>query len=462
MAAERLQKLLARAGFGSRRACEELITAGRVTVDGQVVKELGAKADLATRDVRLDGSRLRAEHPEYWLLNKPAGVVCTNFDPAGRRRPIDLMSHVKARLFPVGRLDVDSKGLLIMTNDGEFANRLAHPRYEVPKTYLATVAGEVTPGDVRRIMRGVYLSEGRTRTSQIRVIKRSRMRSIVEVTIREGRNRQVRRMLARLGHPVQDLVRTRIGRISLRGLGAGQSRRLMPDELEYLREMPETPPPVRQPFKRPEVAPPAAEQGVAHAGLRHGGAGLRPGGAGQPAPAQAEQRPSVPGAVRLPRREHRPPEKGERRPPWQRGKRPPERREFRPRGDRARPPFEKRGARGPERREFRPRGDRARPPLEKRGRPPFEKRRERGPERGGPPRGGPPRGGPHRGDRREGPREKPKRFQEKRSRSQHDTDGVGKKGPGDRRDARGGRGRGPGDRDGPPQRGRRVRGHPPQ
>ena len=457
MAAERLQKLLARAGFGSRRACEELITAGRVTVGGRVVKELGAKADLAAEDVRLDGSRLRAEHPEYWLLNKPVGVVCTNFDPAGRRRPIDFMGHVKARLFPVGRLDAGSKGLLIMTNDGEFANRLAHPRYEVPKTYVATVAGDVTPGDVRRIMRGVHLSEGRTRTSQVRIIKRSRMRSMVEVTIREGRNRQVRRMLARLGHPVRDLVRTRIGRISLRGLSVGQSRRLMPDELEYLRKMPETPPPVGQgrpggpvgrPFKRPEEAPPAA---------------------GQPAPAQAAERPAAPGAVRLPpRREHRPPQgreppktdRGERRPPWQRGKRPPERREFRPRGDRARPPFEKRERPPFEKRARPPFEKRERPPLEKRERPPFEKRRERGPERGGPPRGG-----PNRGDRSP-PRlragEKPKRFQEKRSRRQHDTDGVGKKGPGDRRDARGGRGRGSGRRDRPPQRGRRFRGHSPE
>ena len=243
MAAERLQKLLARAGFGSRRACEDLITAGRVSVDGKIIIELGAKADPDTQDVRLDGSRLKPERPEYWLLDKPKDVVCTNFDPAGRRRPIDIMQHyTKARLFPVGRLDTDSKGLLLMTNDGDLANRLMHPRYEVPKTYVATVVGDLDPEGMRRLRRGIWLAEGRTRPAQVRIITHGRAKSLLEITIREGRNRQVRRMLAHLGHNVRELVRTRIGRITLRGMKVGEARRLEPDEIEYLKQLPDMPP----------------------------------------------------------------------------------------------------------------------------------------------------------------------------------------------------------------------------
>jgi len=237
MPAERLQKILARAGAGSRRACETLIAEGRVSVDGEVVTRLGAKADPETQDIRLDGHRLRAEVPEYWIVNKPKGVVCTNRDPAGRPRAVDLMKETRARLFPVGRLDADSKGLLIMTNDGAFANRIAHPRYEVPKTYLATVLGRVTGQDIERLLRGVSLSEGRARTARVRVLKRGTSRSVLEITLREGRNRQIRRMLARLCHPVRDLVRTRIGRINLRGLGPGRARRLTPQEVKYLKEL---------------------------------------------------------------------------------------------------------------------------------------------------------------------------------------------------------------------------------
>jgi 23S rRNA pseudouridine2605 synthase len=257
MAAERLQKLLARAGFGSRRACEELVTAGRVSVDGRIVAELGAKADLETQDVRLDGSRLKPERPEYWILNKPKDCVCTNFDPAGRKRPIDIMRrYTKARLFPVGRLDTDTKGLLLMTNDGPLTNSLTHPRYEVPKTYVATVVGDLTQDAMRRLRRGVWLAEGRTRPAQVRVIAHGRSKSIVEITIREGRNRQVRRMLARLEHNVRELVRTRIGRITLRGLSVGEARRLESDEIEYLKKLPEMPPEAAPAFDRGRGGPP--------------------------------------------------------------------------------------------------------------------------------------------------------------------------------------------------------------
>ncbi len=237
MALERLQKLLARAGVASRRVCEELIAGGRVMVDGHVVTTLGVKADLGAQDVRLDGRRLRPERLEYWILNKPKGVVCTNYDPAGRPRPIDLVRATKVRLFPVGRLDAASKGLLLMTNDGEFANRLTHPRYGVPKTYLATVGGHVTAADIRRMVRGVHLAEGRTRAAEVHVVKRGRFRSRLRITLREGRNRQIRRVLARLGHPVRELVRTRIGRIALRGLRAGEARRLTDKEIQYLKTL---------------------------------------------------------------------------------------------------------------------------------------------------------------------------------------------------------------------------------
>jgi 23S rRNA pseudouridine2605 synthase len=242
MALERLQKILARAGVASRRASEEIISAGRVTVDGETVAELGAKADLATQDVRLDGRRLRPEPLEYWMLNKPKGVVCTNDDPAGRTRPVDLIPDSGARLFPVGRLDADSQGLLLLTNDGELANRLTHPRYEVPKTYQATVEGRVTGKEVQRLQKGVHLAEGKTGPPRVKVVKRTRSRSVLIITIREGRNRQVRRMLARLGHPVRDLVRTRIGRLSVRGLGSGKARRLSREEIEYLKALPDTDP----------------------------------------------------------------------------------------------------------------------------------------------------------------------------------------------------------------------------
>jgi len=366
MPAERLQKLLARAGVGSRRACEDIITAGRVMVDGRVVTELGTKADPQTQDVRLDGSRLHPERPEYWLLNKPKGVVCTNLDPAGRSRPVDLMQHyTQTRLFPVGRLDADSKGLLLMTNDGLFANRLTHPRYEVSKTYVATVAGDVTPDDLRRLRRGVWLAEGRTRPAQVRVVRRGHTRSTLEVTIREGRNRQIRRTLARLGHNVWELVRTRIGRLTLRGVGAGHARPLTPDEVEYLKKLPETPP---EAVERPYAGrdrPPSSPRRVACGDLM-AGKGRRAG----PAPVAA-----APSGGEAPPR--RPFDPGERRP--FRGRRG-DRREGAgrpPRGER--PPFggggrEREGASRPPRGEHSPFGgeDRKR---EGAGRPPRGERR---------------------------------------------------------------------------------------
>ena len=487
MALERIQKLLARAGLGSRRACEEIITSGRVTVDGRVVAELGAKADLAAQDVRVDGQRVKPEQPEYWILNKPKGVVCTNYDPAGRRRPIDLMAHSKARLFPVGRLDADSMGLLLMTNDGEFANRLTHPRFEVPKTYVATVAGDLTRDAVHRLVRGIWLAEGRTRRAEVRLVKRSRSKSVVEVTIREGRNRQIRRMLAKLGHNVWDLVRTRIGKISLRGVSVGRSRRLAPEELEYLRGLPDQPAPERS---RPVPTP------SAQAGRERGEAPRREGAA---PPLAAGRREGPPRRFEKPRRPRPVREREWRREPTaeERGVGPEPPHPFqKPRGE-GRPERPWRREEGPEgrgpasqrphrveKRHSKSRSEERGPGA--RGPKPFKKefggggrkgpwRRERGSEERGPAAGGPKpfkrklgggrREGPwRREDRREhsGPPPGAAGRREKRSPKTHDTGGAGKTGEGHgRRPGRGGGGRRFG-RGGAPGRGRRPGGHPPQ
>jgi len=230
---ERLHKILAHAGFGSRRACEELIGEGRVTVNGDAA-QVGDKAELGSDDIRVDGRRVKAERTVHYLLNKPPGVICTNADPSGRRKAIDLLTGVPERVYPVGRLDADSRGLLILTNDGELAARLTHPRYEVPKTYEAEVSGRVSAEDVRTLQSGLWLSDGRTSGVQVRVTHRGNARSRILITLREGRNRQVRRMLAKLGHKVRWLTRTRIGRLTLHGLGPGKFRRLTPDEVRAL------------------------------------------------------------------------------------------------------------------------------------------------------------------------------------------------------------------------------------
>ncbi|MBN2582176.1 MAG: rRNA pseudouridine synthase [Planctomycetes bacterium] len=230
---ERLHKILAHAGYGSRRACEELVEAGRVTVNGRTVT-LGDKAEAGSDDIRVDGRRIRAEQKVYFLLNKPKNIICTNSDPYGRRKVTDLLADVRQRVYPVGRLDADSRGLLIMTNDGDLAARLTHPRYEVPKTYEVEVKGEISGEDIQKLVSGVWLSEGRTRRSQLRLLHRGKDHSRLEITLREGRNRQVRRMLAHLDHKVKGLTRTRIGPLTLKGLGPGKYRPLTDSEVRSL------------------------------------------------------------------------------------------------------------------------------------------------------------------------------------------------------------------------------------
>ncbi len=234
---ERLQKVLARAGVASRRRAEELIRAGRVTVNGRVVTELGARVDPERDVVRVDGRPVRREPPTYILLHKPVGVVSTTRDPQGRRTVLDLLPDLGVRLYPVGRLDYDSSGLLLLTNDGELAHRLTHPRFGVEKVYRVRVQGHPSEDDLERLRRGVRLAEGPTAPARVRVLRRDADGTWLEVALREGRNRQVRRMLAALGYGVRALVRVREGPLALRGLQPGQWRHLSDQEVRRLKDI---------------------------------------------------------------------------------------------------------------------------------------------------------------------------------------------------------------------------------
>lgn len=231
----RLQKLLAQSGVASRRKCEELMLAGLVEVDGEVVTRLGTKVDPRAAVIRVDGKRLPPiSEKAYLVLNKPRGVVSTMSDPEGRRTLGDLVADRPERLFHVGRLDTDTSGLIILTNDGDFAQRLAHPSYEVDKTYVAEVEGEVSRGTLKRLREGVTLDDGPVAVSSARTVAASASGSIVELVIHEGRNRIVRRLLDHVGHPVRRLTRTAIGPVVLGRLGAGEMRELTLDELGQL------------------------------------------------------------------------------------------------------------------------------------------------------------------------------------------------------------------------------------
>ncbi len=233
----RLNKYLADHGVASRRRCDELIADGKVTVDGQIVRELGLKVDPARQVVETDGYVLKANDTRrrYYLLNKPSGVVCTNEGRETRPRAIDLITDpFKGRIYTVGRLDSDSKGLIVLTNDGEFAQQIMHPRYGIQKTYLVKVAGEIDDGTLTQIRDGVYLSEGRTAGARILVHDRGRDSSLLSITIREGMNREIRRVFARFGFKVTELKRVQIGPLTDRGLKPGRWRDLMPGEVAAL------------------------------------------------------------------------------------------------------------------------------------------------------------------------------------------------------------------------------------
>jgi 23S rRNA pseudouridine2605 synthase len=226
----RLAKFLAHGGVASRRRAEEIIGKGLVTVGGEVVTDPALDVD-AGDDVRVNGEAVAAEAREVWAVNKPVGVVSTAREPGSRTPVVDLV-ETEARLYPVGRLDADSSGLLLLTNDGELANRLTHPRYEVPKTYLASLKKPIAAGDLERLSRGVELEDGPTSPTQV---KRRSDRE-VEIVLREGRNRQVRRMLEAVGNEVVALRRIGFGRLRLGGLEDGDARRLSDDEIARLRE----------------------------------------------------------------------------------------------------------------------------------------------------------------------------------------------------------------------------------
>jgi len=234
----RLNKYLADHGIASRRAVDELISEGRVTVDGVIVEELGLKIDPDEQVVELNGERIapkRHERKQYYLLNKPTGVVCTNERRETRPRAIDLITdRAKGRIYSVGRLDEASKGLIILTNDGEFANRLTHPRYGVTKTYMVKLRGRITDEGVQKIREGVYLAEGRTGQARVVVRKRSREYSHLMVILREGKNREIRRTFHSVGFKVVELRRSRVGSLTDRGLKVGYWRKLTPAEVDEL------------------------------------------------------------------------------------------------------------------------------------------------------------------------------------------------------------------------------------
>lgn len=238
----RLQKVMAEAGIASRRGCEALIEAGAVTVNGTVVTRLPAWVNPVKDHIKVRGKSLRRDTDMvYVVLFKPRGVVCTNNDPDGRTRAVDLVRHPsRTRLFPVGRLDLDSSGLLLLTNDGELSNRMTHPRYHLPKIYEVTVRGAIAEKAMQRLERGLYLPDRerggkRTSKSSLEIIRRDRDRTRLVMELHEGRNRQIRRMMAQIGHPVKKLRRIQIGPMQLKGLRVGHWRDLMPREITTLR-----------------------------------------------------------------------------------------------------------------------------------------------------------------------------------------------------------------------------------
>jgi 23S rRNA pseudouridine2605 synthase len=232
---ERLQKVLAAAGIASRRDAEQIILEGRVEVDGQVVNELGARVDPQQQEIFVDGQRLTKSKLVYYAVHKPTGVVSTARDPSGRPRVIDLLPPDVGRVFNVGRLDMSSEGLILVTNDGELANQLTHPRHGVRKIYEVHVVGEPGPEVLGQLRRGVHLAEGFVKPVEVRIKGKKKNGAILEMVLEEGRNREIRRLLARVGHKVQRLIRVAVGPIRLGELPKGASRMLLPDEVKKLR-----------------------------------------------------------------------------------------------------------------------------------------------------------------------------------------------------------------------------------
>jgi 23S rRNA pseudouridine2605 synthase len=236
-AEERLQKVMARAGVASRRHSEELIVAGRVSVNGEVVTSLGTKVDPAHDTVAVDGTVLAlGVHHAYFALNKPRGYVTTMSDPHGRPTVAEFVPPEPPGLFAVGRLDMDTSGLLLLTNDGELGVRLLHPRHHVPKTYRAVVAGQPTEYEIERLREGIQLDDGPTQPADVETLAAAGKNTLVRITIREGRKRQVRRMFSSLGHPVVELKRVSFGPVELGGQPEGTVRGLTAGEVAALKD----------------------------------------------------------------------------------------------------------------------------------------------------------------------------------------------------------------------------------
>lgn len=263
---ERLQKILAHAGVASRRKAEEMIRQGRVTVNGQTVTQLGTKVDPARDDIRVDGARLKiAPSHIYILLNKPAGVLSVMDDDRGRRSLGDLVS-LPARLYPVGRLDVNSEGLILLTDDGELANRLTHPRYKHEKEYRVLVSGHPAEKTLEAWRRGVVLEGQRTAPAQVTAIRTDKDATVLRIVMHEGRKRQIRDVAALLGHPVRELVRVRMGPLLLGSLGSGQWRHLTDQEVFALEGLKQPTPRARRDSRRPPSHPDGqANRGAAQA-----------------------------------------------------------------------------------------------------------------------------------------------------------------------------------------------------
>lgn len=258
---QRLQRVMASAGIGSRRECEVIIEEGRVEVDGDIVTTLGVKVDPNKQEIYVDAQKLVIQRLQYFMLNKPPGIVSTSKDPSGRPRVIDLIATDK-RVYSVGRLDQSSEGLILVTNDGELANRLTHPRYGVEKKYHVQVVGVPAPAELRKLEQGVYLAEGLAKASKAKFLKRAKNGCWLEIILSEGRNREIRRLLASIGHKVRTLKRVSIGPLKLGDLPTGAHRPLLPAELKALNRATAggaKPRPRKPPKKKPVKADASSE-----------------------------------------------------------------------------------------------------------------------------------------------------------------------------------------------------------
>lgn len=237
---ERLQKLLSKAGVASRREAERMIAAGRVSLNGQIVTELGVQADPATAVIAVDGEVIQLQQPKlYFLLNKPKGYISAVKDDRGRRTVVDLLGDVEEYIYPVGRLDFDTEGLLLLTNDGDMMNGLLHPRFEINKTYIAKAQGVLTGADLKQLRQGILLEDGPTAPAEVKILEKAEDCTWckVQLTIHEGRNRQVRRMLQAVGHKVDELRRVSFAGLTLKGVARGKYRSLTRDEIANLQHL---------------------------------------------------------------------------------------------------------------------------------------------------------------------------------------------------------------------------------